>query len=99
VASTVHVDALTLTHDTGNSGTDGATADATLSGHVANAPSGGVSVEFDLNGDGIADGTAQTNSQGNLSFAPVNLPAGYITAQARVASSGSSSGSGTAPGA
>lgn len=98
VASTVHVDALTLTHDTGSSGTDGATTDSTLSGHVANAQTG-TSVQFDLNGDGISDGSAQTDANGNFSFAPANLQEGYITAQARVGSSEFSSGNGTVPGA
>jgi large repetitive protein len=88
VASSVHVATLTLTSDTGNSATDGSTANPNLSGHVANAPSGGVSVEFDLNGDGLSDGTAQTNASGDFSFVPpANLKEGYITARARVASS------------
>ena len=88
VASSIHVDSLALTSDTGNSNSDGSTANPNLSGHVANSPSGGVSVEFDLNGDGLIDGTAQTNSSGNFSFTPAsNLQEGYITALARVASS------------
>jgi hypothetical protein len=77
------VDSLALANDDGNSTSDGATSDATITGHVSDATAGTV-VEFDINGDGTFDGTATTDGNGDFEFEATELVAGLVTMRARV---------------
>ena len=76
IDSTIRVDAVSLTNDTGTDTTDGATADATITGTIIggttaeiDAGTGAfvdpVSVEIDVDGDGYADETATVTQVDN----------------------------------
>jgi hypothetical protein len=76
---------LELTNDTGNSATDGATADGAISGHVANAGGQAVTLEIDKDGNGTVDATVSSNAEtGEFSYSPTGLANGLITIRARV---------------
>ncbi|MFO0945682.1 MAG: hypothetical protein U1D30_07020 [Planctomycetota bacterium] len=77
---------LELLNDTRESGVDGRTIDARLAGQVTNDTGVfNLLVEFDLDGDGLADGSTTTDGDGRFVFAPVGLqPADDITVKVRV---------------
>lgn len=83
-ATAVTASQLALDDDTGSSATDLVTADATLVGQLS-APggAGGLTVEFDLDGDGAIDGTATTEPDGSFTFAPAGLAQGHHVLAAR----------------
>jgi hypothetical protein len=71
-----------LVNDTGGSGQ---TTDPTVAGQATN-PGGSVAymtVEFDLNGDGVPDDSVVADYQGNFQYTPQGLRDGPITVQAR----------------
>jgi hypothetical protein len=77
--------AVGLLRDTGVSDDDGLTADPTLAGTVANDGSvAQLTVEFDTNGDGIADGQTTTDAAGHFTYVPQSLPLGAVTVAVRV---------------
>ena len=82
--ATKRIDSLVLASDTGNSSTDGATSDGTVSGHVANAGENGAEIEVDSNGDGTPDATMAVGSGGNFTYTPTGLTNGLVTVRARV---------------
>jgi len=67
-----------LDNDTGTSNSDRSTADATVSGDLvrADGPIEDITIEFDVDGDGEADGTATTDVAGLFSFTPTELSEG-----------------------
>ncbi|MGH7193389.1 MAG: hypothetical protein ACREJM_07625, partial [Candidatus Saccharimonadales bacterium] len=75
---------LSLANDTGGTANPGHTTDPTLTGQIA-APSAGqtVSVEFDTNGDGIADASATVDGTNVFSYKPDNLEPGPVTVKVR----------------
>ena len=84
ITSTPQIATLGLANDTGNSPTDRATADATVSGQLVGSSVDGVTVELDWNGDGESDGTALSDAAGDFSFTPSNLGEGLVNVRARV---------------
>ncbi|MBN2024915.1 MAG: hypothetical protein JW809_19215, partial [Pirellulales bacterium] len=83
-----YVDALSfsLQHDTGVSQTDGRTADPTVTGTLEDdGPRQGLRVEFDLDGDDMADGFALADENGGFSFTPTGLTQGMVSIRARAA--------------
>ena len=75
---------LHLLHDTGASATDGITTDATVAGSVTNdGPLAGLQVEFDHDGDGVAEGTEVTGDDGSFTYSPFGLAPGSVTIGAR----------------
>ncbi len=77
---------LALLHDTGESSTDGTTRDPRLTGSIANDGDVlNVKIEFDHDGDGVADGSALTNVQGGFIYTPLGLADGPVTIRARAA--------------
>lgn len=78
------VSELALHNDTGESNSDNVTEDPTLKGKIATALGvGAVDVEFDHDGDGVPDGTAVTDAEGNFLYEPLALPYGAATIQVR----------------
>lgn len=78
------VSEFSLVSDTGASSTDRSTTDSRLQGQITNdGILEGLVVEFDHNADGVIDGTAQVDSQGRFTYAPV-LAVGSWTVRARV---------------
>ena len=75
---------------------NGASSNCSLAGQISGAGNlGGYTVEFDTNGDGTVEGSAQTAADGSFQFSPQNISYGLVTIAARVAqdtSSGSSYG-------
>lgn len=82
--TSVRVLSLSLMTDTGNSTTDGATSLGTVQGTVYGGA--GITVEFDVNGDGLVDGEAVTNAAGQFEFTPEELEEGLVTVRARTQS-------------
>ena len=78
----MHVENLRLANDTGNSSTDDATSDPTIRGQVV-LGTAATRVEYDLNGDGIADGSTSVDGQGNFEIVPVGMSEGYRTISVR----------------
>lgn len=75
---------LSLTEDTGLSATDRVTSNPQVAGTVAGTGSlEGITIQFDHNSDGLVDGTATTNSNGQFGFTPSGLPQGVIPLRAR----------------
>jgi hypothetical protein len=75
---------LDLARDTESPG-DRVTSDVTLLGRVEGVPDGqSVAVEFDHNGDGVADGTAAVTADGTVRYVPAGLLPGQVTIRARV---------------
>ena len=88
-ATSFQVVSLELNNDTGNSSTDGATADPTVRGQISGPGTlAGVIVEIDQNGDGLPEGTAATDSQGQFTYTPQDLPEGHVVIAARTADDG-----------
>lgn len=91
VSVEANISGLSLQTDTGDNGNDGITSVATLVGTVTAAGSvEGVLIQFDLDGDGDADGaTLATETGRGLSFfgtfeyTPTGLAAGEVTIAAR----------------
>jgi hypothetical protein len=73
-----------LANQTGTSGGLPTASDPTLTGAIA-AASGNAyqTVEYDLNGDGVPDGTTTTAANGNFTFTPQGLTAGTVTVGVR----------------
>lgn len=85
--TSIQFDSYGIANDTGNSDSDESTADATVSGTVANTdPADETVVEFDTDGDGYADGSAIPAGDGSFSFAPTDLDEGYQNISARIVS-------------
>ncbi len=75
---------ISLLHDTGSSSTDGMTRDLRLTGTASN--DGDVlnlCIEFDHNGDGVADGSTLANGQGGFVYTPIGLEEGPVTIRVR----------------
>lgn len=74
-----------LIRDTGVSGTDLQTIDPGMFGIVTNSDGsvGGITVEMDVNGDGIADLQSQTDASGKYVLTPESLATGSVTVQLR----------------
>jgi Ca2+-binding RTX toxin-like protein len=84
---------LGLVSDTGLSSTDLVTSNPSVQGTITSDDSvANQRVEFDENGDGIADGAAYTNTGGSFTFTPNGLAFGSVTIQARGATWDSSTG-------
>jgi Ca2+-binding RTX toxin-like protein len=80
------IGSLSLSHDTGTSGTDLSTDDASIAGQIEGASDlFGTIVEFDHDGDGLVDGYTLTDSDGNFTYAPEGLDFGATTISARSA--------------
>jgi hypothetical protein len=80
------IDTFDLANDTGTSGTDNITTDPTVSGTiVSDGPVAYVLIEFDVNDDGLVDGSTRTNEVGEFSYRPEGLAYGAVTVQARAA--------------
>ena len=79
----LRVSQLALANDTGASATDLSTSDSQLSGQLAGENLEGVTVEFDHDGDGFADGSVVTDATGAFIYTPADLPDGRNTIQAR----------------
>ena len=80
-----YVSQLTLAYDTGASSTDGATANSTLRGRVLGAePAATVTVQFDVDGDGIVDASKTPSTSGYFIYSPQGLAQGWNTVYARV---------------
>jgi hypothetical protein len=85
------ITALSLADDTGVSSSDKLTSDATLTGTVGTTPStdnGQLAtdqpvIQFDLNNDGVPDGTTVADTSGNFTWTPANLAPGSVTLRAR----------------
>ena len=78
------IDNFRLQNDTGTSATDLVTSDPTVAGEVsAGDMLYGLTVEFDVDGDGMADGTTLTDDDGHFSYLPTGLEPGEITIKAR----------------
>lgn len=75
---------LQLAHQDGASGGVPTASDPTLNGTIS-AASGNAyqTVEYDINGDGVADGTTTTDANGDFTFTPHGLAAGTLTIAAR----------------
>lgn len=87
----LRISSLGLLHDTGLSTTDGSTSNASLSGQIAGGSGlGGLTIEFDHDGDGIAEGTVTPSSGGAFSYSPAGLAHGWQTIYVRAVSSGTS---------
>ncbi len=82
--TSVRVLSLSLMTDTGNSTTDGATSLGTVQGTIYGGA--GMTVEFDVDGDGLVDGEAVTNAAGQFEFTPEELEEGLVTVRARTQS-------------
>ena len=80
-STAVHIASLVLTSDTGNSTTDGATANPAVQGTVAGVTSS-VTVYFDQNGDGLSDGSTTSDASGNFSYTPSGLAEGFVVLRA-----------------
>ncbi|HWB09894.1 MAG TPA: choice-of-anchor D domain-containing protein [Pirellulales bacterium] len=78
------ISGLQLAHPTGTSGGVPTASDATLTGTVS-AASGNAyqTVEYDINGDGVPDGTTTTDASGNFNLTPQGLAAGTVTVAVR----------------
>lgn len=79
---------LSLSNDTGASGSDGATADPALSGTIAGDHIANVLVFFDHDKDGVPDGNATSNNSGVFSYAPEGLSGGVTRVHAWIARGG-----------
>lgn len=80
----IDVQNLRLLNDTGNSAVDGITADATLTGDLIGTGETAFSrVELDYNIDGIANEAILADDLGTFTYAPIHLPYGPVTVQAR----------------
>ena len=82
------VDQLSLSDVTGamvsGSFNASATTDPTLAGHVtADGNPKRVEVDFDYNGDGVADASTTANADGTFTFKPVGLALGSVTIHVR----------------
>jgi|GEM_PF-2788440 len=76
---------LGLKYDTGSSASDGVTSDPRLAGTVTNdGNAANLQVEFDHDGDGVADGHVYTGEGGSFVYAAPNVAAGSVTMRARV---------------
>jgi len=87
--STFEVRNLRLSNDTGTSATDKVTSDPTLTGNLLDTATPPKSVayslvQFDHNGDGLADGNALTDDLGVFEYRPLGLS--YTTHTLRVRS-------------
>ena len=67
---------LKLLNDTGAHSGDGMTSDTTVVGKIihADGPVGGITIEFDDDNDGIYDGVAITDDDGNFTYLANNVP-------------------------
>ncbi len=75
---------LQLVSDTGESATDGITTNPSVTGSVTNdGPLDGLQVEFDHDGDGVAEGTEMVGTDGSFTYSPFGLSPGPVTIQAR----------------
>ena len=73
-----------LLDDDGTSSNDNVTTDPTVTGVVHyDFGVAGITVEFDHDGDGLADDFATTDGLGRFEFEPLDLNAGSITIKAR----------------
>ena len=79
---------LALANDTGPSGNDGRTWDATVRGSLVSpfTNSDGVNVEWDLDANGVAEGSQSVQDDGNFSFVPQGLTPGRVPLRVRTAS-------------
>jgi hypothetical protein len=84
-ASAPDVIELGLLNDTGYSDSDLNTADPRIVGELKQPFHNvtGVEVDFDLNGDGIADGASSIDENAKFQFTPVGLAAGWRTIRVR----------------
>ncbi len=87
----VKITTLNLASDTGNSATDGATSNPSLTGSISGTTSP-IVIRFDHNGDEVTDGTATTDAQGNFSYSPSGLTEGLVTIRAAVEGTTTASG-------
>lgn len=77
-----------LTNDTGNSSSDRITSDPNITGtldYPHASDSGIVRVEYDVNGDGLPDGSSVVDSDGRFEFLPTGLPLGAVGLRVRSA--------------
>jgi Ca2+-binding RTX toxin-like protein len=78
------IEELGLLTDDGDSAVDLITSDPTIVGRaVWPSGAGGLSLEFDLNGDEVADAHGVTDAFGNFTYRPEALPAGQRTIRVR----------------
>ena len=83
--TSLRVDTLTLTNDSGASTSDGATADAAIGGTIAGATDPtGMKVEFDVDGDGVAEGEVLADANGDFAFTPELEGNDHYNVRARV---------------
>lgn len=78
---------LRLVKDTGNSDRDGATSDARVQGRVDAATRAGRIVEWDLDGDAIAEGTVTSDAEGAFTIDPSPESEGLVRIAVRIADS------------
>ncbi len=77
------VSSLGLLNDTGDITDDGITTDPTLTGQLEGETIAYVTVQFDRDGDGVADGQTQTAYDGSFIYYVPALSPGAVTIQAR----------------
>src|SRR5690606_10768349 len=84
-APPVLVGEISLSNDLDDTGLSPKAFKPLLTGTTSSTHDAAVTIEFDLDGDGVVDGKALANANGEFQFEPLGLPAGNVTIRARTA--------------